>query len=881
MDFQNQNLQAARREPQEQGGMNRIPVRGAASNPARYPVEHYFAKDLRQQPEVGHEQIHQPKTDTVEKPRRIVRILDGFITVCLSAIFFGVPLFFTNLSLQGISFEKQVFFYFWLLLALVAWVSKGVIMGEMNIRRTPLDIPVLIFWAVYGLAIIFSVDKWHSFWGFFGDPSRGFMSVTALVIAYYLIVSHFNRKRFILMGSFLLAADFLLALWSLLLMMGINFIPEKFSQFALLNLVGSLTGLGIFLGAMLPLIVTFIFGLDLKDKNGKLNAANVSALAFLLVTLLINIFILLVLYSFVSWLGVLIGVSFFLVYILAQIVRPIGNRSWISMFVFAAILAILMIGSNNLARVQLPVEVSQSYQLSWSVAKDSLKNNFLIGSGPATYGYDFSLYKPQSFNQNPYYNIRFFQGAGIFFESLSTIGVIGSIAIILVVLTFLGVGVYLLSIDKKRNKLYSLGIFSAALVILVDVFAGKAEGSIVIIGTLVCALAIAMLLHESESQENYLTLSLKASPKYALALAFVFMVVSAGVVFLFIFVGKIYAADLRAGSAMREKKITQDGSVKKLLGAIAWNNKESRYYTFLGQHLMALANEETLKGEKDRNLNLIQDYLNSSISAVSQSKALAPKDVVAVEALAQIYENSGLYVADSFALAEDNYKKALELEPHNPTYLVKLGQIKLAQASSKKTEEEAKSTVREAKEYFKKAIAEKNNFAIGYFQLALAQEALGELDDAVKSIEQAAILEQSNLNYVYNTARIHQVRGNDDDNKIAEAIYKNIISRNEKEINTRFSLGLLYEKTKKRTDAANEYRKVLELLPAESGDVRVRIEKMLSNIANGIENKPENLKLDSDVQAVEAVSAPPVASENMPAPVEGGNIPVVPTQVNP
>lgn len=801
-----------------------------------------------------------------EKPKKIITILDKFITFCLGALFFGLPLFFTGLTLQSISFEKQIYFYFWILLALVAWVSKGVITGEMKIRKTPLDLPIALFWLASGISLFFSVDRWHSFWGYFGDPSRGFMGMTALVVAYYLIVSHFNKKRFVLVSGFLIAANFLLALWATIALLGVQIVPAKFAQFVPLSPIGSLTGLGIFLGAMIPFILTFVLKLFSGEnveaaKKGR-NFKKIGTAVILFVTLLLNLFVLLALYSFVSWLGVLAGISFFLIYILAQIVRPTENWTWLPMATFVAILAILIIGTNSIARVQLPVEVSPAYQLSWDVAKESLKNNLLVGSGPATYSYDFSLNKPQSFNLNPYYNLRFFQGTGVFFEALSTIGIVGTIILILLALTFVSIGVYLLSINKQKNKLYSLGLFSASLVMLLNAFSGKIEGSVVILGILLAALTVAMLLFESESEESHLILSLKASPKYALALAFVFMVVSAGVVFLFIFVGKIYAADMRAGSAMRAQKITADGSVTKLAGAISWNNKESRYYILLGQELMSLANEETLKGEKDRNLGLIQDYLNNSISSVNQAKNLAPKDVAATEALAQIYENSGLYVTDSFKLAQDNYKKALELEPHNPAYFVKMGEIEMAQASAQKTPEDAKALIGQAKDNFQKAIDEKNDLAIAYYQIALTQEALGDLDSAVKSIEKAATMEQNNLNYVYNAARIHQARGNDEDNKIAEVIYKNILISNNKEVNTLFSLGLLYEKTKRNDDASAQYEKVLEILSKDDTDVRAKIQKMISNIAAGIENKPENLVADEVVApATEQISASQPAAD--------------------
>ena len=125
---------------------------------------------------------------------KVVKLLDAVIKISLFAIFLGIPLFFTNLTFQGIAFEKQMYFYFWILIALVAWGSKGGYIGEMKIKKTPLDVPIIAFWFFYLIATVFSADRWHSFVGFFGDPSRGFISITAMIILYYLILSNFSQN---------------------------------------------------------------------------------------------------------------------------------------------------------------------------------------------------------------------------------------------------------------------------------------------------------------------------------------------------------------------------------------------------------------------------------------------------------------------------------------------------------------------------------------------------------------------------------------------------------------------------------------------------------------------------------------------------------------
>ena len=74
-------------------------------------------------------------------------------------------------------------------------------------------------------------------------------------------------------------------------------------------------------------------------------------------------------------------------------------------------------------------------------------------------------------------------------------------------------------------------------------------------------------------------------------------------------------------------------------------------------------------------------------------------------------------------------------------------------------------------------------------------------------------------------------------------MFKQILGVNDKEINTHFNLGLLYEKTNRKSEAIDEYNKVIELLPEGSEATKTKLEKMISNIKKGVENTPENLGL--------------------------------------
>lgn len=810
------------------------------------------------------------------KVSKTALLFDVLLSISLVALFFGLPIFFTGLTFQGIAFEKQVYFYFWLLVGVVSWVSKGVVMGEMRIRRTPLDIPIGLFWLFYVVAALFSVDRWHSFWGFFGDPSRGVISITAFVLVYYLIMSHFTVKRFAWMFGSFLVSSFIVVLWSFLVMEKIHFLPTAFEQYAPMSLIGTVSTLAVFLGLLIPLFLTALFALWKEDMVVK-KTTRTTLTVCIFAAILLTLFLLLALYSFVSWVVILGGLSFFMIYILAQIIRPTEQWTWVPMFIFVIVLAFLMIGKTSLVRANLPVEVAPNPTLSWQIAKATLQEHFMVGVGPANYGYAFSMFRPQEYNMNALYTLRFYQGTGLFFESLPTLGVIGTVLLLVLWFSFISVGLYLLTYEKQRNKIYSLGFWTVAVMLFISAFVSTINGALLIIGVLLGALALATLLWESGSEERYLQLSFKAAPKFALALAFIFMVVSAGVAFLFVFMGKVFVADVLAGKAVRMSTAQPNRDSASLLArSLQSYPQEGRYYTRLGQEYMALANVEANRGEKDRDVNAVAFYVKEAVAASEQGRRLMPNDVMAVESVALVYENSALYASDALPKAEELYGRARELEPHNPLYFLKLGQIKKSNGDAKPEGTERMALYAEAKNLFQQAIDEKKDLAVAYYNMAVVLSRLKETDKAIQNAVSALQVDKTNLNYKYNLGVLYQLRDGEGDSARAEGLFKDILSTNDKLIDVRLSLGLLYEKESKKDAAMSEYEKILDLLPADAeGTVkqtRIQVEKLISNVRSGVGNLTKQTTDNAAAPAVTpqapsavvAPTVPPVAPNESP-----------------
>ena len=145
-----------------------------------------------------------------------IKGLDYIIVGSIFLIFFLCPLFFTGMTAQGIGFEKMILFYFLVLLGTVAWVTKGVVQGELDIKRTPLDIPLIIFLIIYGISAGFSISVKDSLVGPYGNSAKGLIALIIFALFYYLVVNNLNAKRIRLLLMALVSSASLIVINSLL-----------------------------------------------------------------------------------------------------------------------------------------------------------------------------------------------------------------------------------------------------------------------------------------------------------------------------------------------------------------------------------------------------------------------------------------------------------------------------------------------------------------------------------------------------------------------------------------------------------------------------------------------------------------------------------------
>ncbi|MFH1233544.1 MAG: hypothetical protein V1649_02745 [Patescibacteria group bacterium] len=786
--------------------------------------------------------VMEEKTIT-QKPLANTKVFDVIIGCILTLIFFLCPLFFTGLVAQTAGFEKMILFYFLVLLGVVVWVTKGVVSGELKLKQTPLDLPILVLLASFIISTILSVNPKISLLGSYGNAPKSLVAVIIFILFYYLLVNNINTKRIKLMFWSMIASASLIAVYSLLQILGIFILPFAFTKFINFNPLGSVGGLTAFLTIALPLFI--VGAAQLKEIHPYLRNKVVSGMIKTMLVVL-SFFVLItlaLLNGFTFWPAAIVSVVIVLMFFLSKIIKIINSNIIIPIVVFAMLVIFLVLGNFNIINLNLPTEVGLSRSVSWQIAKDSIAKKPIFGSGPSTFDYSFSHYKNIGFNKSPLWNVHFDSSAGALFELMANVGSLGTLSFIVLILIALSISfISLIKNSAKDLQSVLLALFASFVTIIILALMFDLNSSLILIAIIISILTVVVSIAIYPEKFQVISLSFRASPKYALALAAIFLTASAGVVISFTMGIKIYLADIYARQYVKATDL--DKKINYLTKAVQLAPYRDIYYINLSNSYMAKANQEANNG---KNLKIIENALNSAIENGKKAVEIAPNSVADNEALALIYENASLYTKGALEWAETLYKKTVELDPNSPTPYLRMALINMTRANAETGKNEQANYINEAIKKYDEAIAKKSDFDAAHYGKGVAFEKLGKLDEAIDQLKEAVVVaKKDNIDYRFELGRMlfnrgvtkpkldqnasqdiakgENKKGNlsvapdqaaggaisaNDDLKTAEQIFLSIIQVYPNHSNTLYSLALLYQKI---GDIANAKTLVARLL---------------------------------------------------------------------
>ena len=676
---------------------------------------------------------------------QVSNYINSIITLILVAVAALTPLVFLSLTTNFFDIPKLILLVITTLILIGLWIISWIIRGKIVISRTPLDIPLIMLLITILVSTFLSTSRYASIFGVFPEVHGSAVSWVAYIILYFVTVSHLKKEGQIkiflqvLLGSATVVS--LVSLFSYFrvflpfeIARGVNFTPTG-SSFSVISFLLMLLPLSListispnkFLPQPLAVVVSVLFSVTIV-LIGSISTCIVLLLIFGACILIVKD-------------------------------RLSGKTLLLILAPFAIAVLILMLAyvpfsGNKLheTRNNFPMEIQLPFDVSWKVSATAFRDPPFIGTGPATFLYNFTSYKPVEFNQLKFWNFSFSTAYNEFLQALGMWGLFGLFSLI----TFCGVifinsKKYLFSnhMDNTQDDMQVLltGLAVSGFVVLA-LFLIHATTLVSVVTTFfLMASFMASQKHIREKVFEF-SMGIKISTSDDKQIDFLPIVIFILYLVVFIFVSqktyKAVVADYYHRLALLQASKDGAKTYEYLQKAENLNPYIDLYRVDMAQTNFALANAlASQKGPTqdnpqgtltDQDKQTIQTLITQAINEGRASVVLSPRSSRNWEVLALIYRNITGVANNSLAFALDAYGRAIQLDPLNPSLRVDVGSIYY---STKNYDL--------ATRFFTDAVNLKPDYINGYYNLAIAYRDKGDLENAKIVAEQAVVLLQSDL----------------------------------------------------------------------------------------------------------------------------------------
>lgn len=766
---------------------------------------------------------------------KLAALCDKIIVGGLYLLGFLVPLFFLPLNANVIELNKQLILIVFSLILLVVWLARMIIVGEMNLKKSSLNLGIVVFLVFSLVSAIFSKNLYQGLVGVGGTVVESFFSVLALVIFFFLLVNNLKSRRQLLNFVLVIVLSGVVAgIIGLLQLIGKFLLPWDFSRLNAFNTIGSVNALEIFLASLLVLAVTLFA--QTSGSRWRQVFYGVAAAFFLLMVLSIN-------FSNVSW-GLIIAN-------IVIVALGIINREQISpyrlilpMVVLAFSILMILTSSNLFTKwFNTPVEVSPSFSATAQIDREVLKKNLFFGTGPGSFAFDYGLHRSQILNQTAFWNIRFTQGFSKIFGQPATLGVFGSVIWLIIVVAFAIYGFILLVRRRGENWPLALAMFSSWLFLAFLQFIYSTNLTLefafwAMLGLSFLTLKTLLVKNEEEKEEfsklAVINVEFKKTSPLASVLSFVFVIVLVLTISALYLSVSYYYSDILYQQGLRaisEKNDIEKGSTV-ISRAVMLNPYNDLYLRTLAQAALLRVNQEFNKPQSVQRDTGIQNLIATAINLAKRSTDLSPLNVDNWVQRALIYQAVMPYVAGSDQWVFDAYTEAIKLEPQNPYYYFELGRSYLlasdllAQAGTDK-EKQVKSQeyLSKAEEAFNKSVSLKSDYDASIYQLALVYDRQGNIDQAIIKMKATQEVYPNDIGIAFQLGLLYYKQAGWD---LARAQLERAVFLDANYSNARYFLGLIYDRRGDKARAIEQFEKI-EILNPGNQDVK----NILANLRAG------------------------------------------------
>ena len=738
---------------------------------------------------------------------KTARLWEKIGKIAIYLLVFLLPIFFLPWTTNFLDFNKQALLIFLVFISFFSWFLKSLKEGKISLNLSIFNLAVLALFLVLGISTIFSFYQYGSFWGWPLTISSAFLTIFCFLLLYFLIVNTFQKTE--IFGLFLTLAfsGFLVAIIGGLQLFNKFLFPFDFAKVSSFNTIGTVNSLGIFAALLLPLIIS----LFLISKRLIKVVLIIFGLANFVLIFLINFW--------VAWIILLIGMAVILIFLISR--REIFSTSWLTLPMFLLIIS-LFFGVFQIVIPGLPVtplEIAPSQRTSFDIARESLMErvplSLLFGSGPSTFIYNYSKFKPEEINQTVFWAVRFGSGASEILDKITTTGILGFLSFLAIIVLFFWLSLKALIRDVKITKsdtlwLLGVGLFSSWLATTTSFFFYPTNLSL----NFLFWIFTASFLVFSQGQKVK-SWELKTGSLANIGFSFLFILILILGIGIFFLAGQRYLAQIKHLEGLRAfQRGDNQPALNYLLGAIAQTGgSQDDYWRDLSQVYLFRINEELLRRDvpPEELERVIPLLVSDAINSAKQATDVAPKNVANWSVRGFVYRSVINLIGGAEDWAIKSYQEAIRLEPTNPYLYTELGQVYLAKEEREK-----------AREKFQKALDLKSDYASAHFQMATLSVLEGKTAEAIERMEMAKQLSPFDVGVAFHLGVLYY---NNREFDKARVEFERAISLDPNYSNARYFLGLIYDREGKKSEAIFQFEKIAQLNP-ENEEVR----RILANL---------------------------------------------------
>ncbi|OHA13524.1 MAG: hypothetical protein A3G49_00335 [Candidatus Sungbacteria bacterium RIFCSPLOWO2_12_FULL_41_11] len=803
-------------------------------------------------------------------------------------LIFLTPVFFLTYA-SPVWFGKQIFVYVLGGLAFIAWLVDFLTSGKISYRKSFLNVVIFLLLLVFLLSTFYSLSFYESLWG---SDSTGekLSSFIVFAVLFLLVGSVFKEEDGVKLGLAIFAGSILVGVFSLLQVFGIRLFSGDFAQTFDFNPVGTINSLAVFYGLVLSVGIGVLSHFkEMPESRHKKY--------FFWAVLLSSAVLFLNLFLIVSFKLVWLGLSLAMVILLSLSVRVsaraeeqnaikrFGGLSFYLPLILLVVSALFYIsnfqlnfmdsltgGPNAPSRwsSRFPAEVSPNMRATFNIGKQVLAENPILGTGPATFIYDYSLYRDPVLNfDRIFWAVKFFHGSALGTTLLSTTGILGFGAFLLFVLLAV-VAVLKNTLSSQRAEALRFGIASAVVYGSFMWFMYPPTFTTTLYMFLLLGIFAALSVYESWGILGFgmrTITSSSASTMFVGSLISIFLIVGSVVGMYYSFQKYIAESYYSEGIRILSQTTDTDKPLVEFANAAFIDPKDDKYARLQGQvYYFRLRNLIQGQLPSPTSPTFVQDFQTNFISAyqaIQQAQRLNPNEISNWSLLGLICETviqvNPLICSEKFLTG--TYEDAIKYDPISPSAHLDAGRawlltadILALRAGQSQGKEEADSlqseretAINKAVTHLEKSASLKPDFASSHFLLAQAYVRQNNLQGAIKKLEDTKAVTIGDVGVLFQLGLLYYQANQIDK---AQAEFEQAVRLNDNYSNARYFLGLIYDQKGDKPGALEQFRKIQALNP-DNTEVRL----IIANLESG---KPALSQVVPPLPAPETRKEPPV-----------------------